>query len=334
MKTNDRSFNEECNDDLNIQFKKLQKYVNEKMALLQGEIDKLRKEKDNAQSVVSSTKVSNNDIIEINAAGKIISVLRSTLTQAPDSMFSNMFSGRWEDSVTRDDSGRVFLDYDPELIEIIVDYLRIKKIEGPNDPLGYPDVPAKKSKNFLRLLRYFGLDSYFYPPYLLDIQNIDIVQESTNVDVVKTDNKVTLSYNEKKGDYFVGCTPSLDVDNNEGSFWKVTIDALPNNHWVYLGVIGNLNPRYNSYGDSTSYGWTTSYGWSKSGCYYKRGICIIGDMGWTGFVAGECLHFHFVSNKLTMYSVQKDKSFVIENIDQGVEEYYIHFNFSMVMEPN
>ena len=50
------------------------------------------------------------DVIEIDAGGKIIRALRSTLTLAPDTMFTFMFSGRWEESLTRHNN-RVFLDH-------------------------------------------------------------------------------------------------------------------------------------------------------------------------------------------------------------------------------
>ena len=52
----------------------------------------------------------NDDVIEIDAGGKIIRALRSTLTLAPDTMFTFMFSGRWEESLTRHNN-RVFLDH-------------------------------------------------------------------------------------------------------------------------------------------------------------------------------------------------------------------------------
>lgn len=68
----------------------------------------------------ATSDVSNDDIIEINAGGKFISVLRSTLyVVAPNKKFAYMFSGRWEGTLIRDDNGRVFLDHDSQLIKII-----------------------------------------------------------------------------------------------------------------------------------------------------------------------------------------------------------------------
>ena len=65
----------------------------------------------------------NDKIITINAEGTQITTLRSTLTIPTDSMWSNMFSGRWEEALARDTDGHIFLDYDEELITIIVNGL-------------------------------------------------------------------------------------------------------------------------------------------------------------------------------------------------------------------
>ena len=55
------------------------------------------------------------------------------------------YSGRWDESLTRDNEGRNLRDYDYDLIETIVNYLREKKIEDPSDPLTHPYVlPHKK----------------------------------------------------------------------------------------------------------------------------------------------------------------------------------------------
>ena len=74
----------------------------------------------------------------------------------------NIFSGRWEESLTRDKDGNIFLDYDDELIKIIVNYLREKKIEDPSDPVTCPIIPRDKTKSFQRLIQYFGLAEFLY----------------------------------------------------------------------------------------------------------------------------------------------------------------------------
>ena len=100
------------------------------------------------------------DIIEINAGGKIITTLRSTLTAVPDTMLANMFSGRWEESMVRDNNGRIFLDEDPEFIEVIINFLRNKKREDPTKPARSPKVHVDKKEDFDDIVQYFGLTDY------------------------------------------------------------------------------------------------------------------------------------------------------------------------------
>ena len=146
------------NDDPFALWERLQESKQKKMKLLKEGTEKLQDEKDTMNSAVADANISNDDIIVINAGGKIISALRSTLCLvAPDTMFSYMFSGRWEESLKRDSNGVVFIDENSELIEIIVDFLRMKKREDPSKPAPPPTVHNDKKDNFLSLLNYYGL---------------------------------------------------------------------------------------------------------------------------------------------------------------------------------
>ena len=121
------------NDDPFALWERLQESQQKKLKLLKEGTEKLQNEKDTMNSAIADANISNDDIIVINAGGKIISALCSTLCLvAPDTMFSYMFSGRWEESLKRDSNGVVFIDENSELIEIIVDFLRMKKREDPH----------------------------------------------------------------------------------------------------------------------------------------------------------------------------------------------------------
>jgi hypothetical protein len=275
------------------------------------------------------------DVIEIDAGGKIIRALRSTLTLAPDTMFTFMFSRRWEESLIRHDN-RVFLDHDPELIEIIINFLRMKKIEDPTNPVQSPTVRIEKKNDFDYILRYFGLTDFFYPPPpppkikngLLDIAKIEVVQPHDNdglsTVVTKNEKKIQFSH-YGNGYHFLACKPTL-ISSGEGSFWKVTIDALRarDGSCFFLGIIGNLNASKESLSDSTA------HGWSSDGSVWKNGlpqheICSV-------FTEGEFFYLHLKANTLTMFRVKTKQKFVIDiNISipssTNNEQYYIHFNF-------
>jgi hypothetical protein len=313
-------------EDPSVLWERLQESQRQRVELMKEEKEKLQNEIDTMNSVLakSSDNVSDDDIIEIDAGGKIIKALRSTLCLvAPDTMFSYTFSGRWEDTLIRDDRGRVFLDHDPELIELIVNFLRTKKIENQSSKtIKSSKIPDGKKDEFESLLHYFGLTDFFYPPpvfFPLDIGDV-VHPNGYLVDLTKSENKIHFSKVNGKGHCFVACKPYLDT-SGEGSFWKVTIDVLPNHHWVYLGIIGNLDATDKSFQDSTSYGWSCGSG------VWIEGSKLSGSGGWTQFTEGERLYFHLKFNKLIMFSVQKNKRFVIDIArSKIVREYYIHFN--------
>jgi hypothetical protein len=311
-------------DDPSVLWERCQQSHQKRVKQMEEEKDNLQNEIDTMNSIVGPSASNDDVIIEINAGGKIISALRSTLTLAPDTMFTYMFSGRWEESLKRDSNGRVFLDEDSELIDIIVNFLRRKKREDPSKPVRSPKIHVNMKEDFDDILRYFGLTEFFYPSPVflpLDIGKIDVVQPNgSSVDVTKSKNKIQFTrVNGGIGFYFLACKPSLDTSSGEGSFWKVTIDVLPNNHWFFLGIIGNLGASGSSYEDSTSYGWSSRSRVWTGGSNRSR------ESGWTDFIEGECLYFHLKSNKLTMFSVQKNRKFVID-VATSVPAYYIHLN--------
>jgi len=205
-------------------------------------------------------------------------------------------------------------------------------------------IPEGKKEDFLSLLDYFELTSFFYPssppPVVntlsvvaktsppvgksssLDISNIIVVQTKTTkghrVIVVKSENNIKFSRKGSEcGHHFVACAPSLDCFG-EGSFWKVTIDSIPSNCF-FLGIIGNLRTNKNSYGNSTCYGWSSNSRVRKGPSSHH------GKSGWTKFVRGECLYFHLKEKKLTMFSVQKKRVFTIDIATTF--DAYIHFGF-------
>jgi hypothetical protein len=149
--------------------------------------------------ILNTPKVSDydaDDIVTINAGGKMFQVLRRTLCLPPgDTAFTKLFSTSNSHSYSttynsvkakNDANDNVFLDHDPQLIEIIIDFLRMKSIEDPFDPIVEPpEVPAKKSKGFRRLLNHFGLTAFFYYPSVPSISTATSscsVSNATSID--------------------------------------------------------------------------------------------------------------------------------------------------------
>jgi hypothetical protein len=75
--------------------------------------------------------VSDDDLIEINAGGRIIVLQRGLCCQDNLSTFAMLFGGRWEKRLPKDDSGRLFFDVNPEAIQYFVDELYEHAISSP-----------------------------------------------------------------------------------------------------------------------------------------------------------------------------------------------------------
>ncbi|XP_068152227.1 BTB/POZ domain-containing protein KCTD3 [Drosophila tropicalis] len=70
------------------------------------------------------------DLVHLNVGGQRFSTSRQTLTWIPDTFFTALLSGRI--SSLRDEHNAVFIDRDPTLFSIILNYLRTKDIDIKN----------------------------------------------------------------------------------------------------------------------------------------------------------------------------------------------------------
>ncbi|KAG8230987.1 hypothetical protein J437_LFUL003945, partial [Ladona fulva] len=70
------------------------------------------------------------DIVHLNVGGTRYSTSRHTLTWIPDSFFTALLSGRI--SSLRDETNAIFIDRDPKLFSVILNYLRTGDIDLKN----------------------------------------------------------------------------------------------------------------------------------------------------------------------------------------------------------
>jgi hypothetical protein len=289
------------------------------MEALKRQRDTLEQEKESMNTLSPDSS----EIVTINVGGEVImQTTRDTIClAAPGSRFAGLFSGRWEDQVVKDADDRIFLDHDPELIRLIVNYLRIKRIDDPSTPtVDPPTAPEGKRQEWFCLLEHYGLTPFFIKSFSsLDVAKITVVQpHGSRVSTHRVGDSLQLTYEgPSTGHYFVACTQCL-VPGTQSS-WKVTINILHDNGWLFLGLIGKTNATKSSYSDPTS------FGWACSNQVYVAGANENGSGDWTGFTEGECLHFILDGAKLTMFSVTKNQRFVINKVPAG--EQFIHFNF-------
>ena len=234
------------------------------------------------------------------------------------------FSGRWEESLTRDKDGNIFLDYDDELIKIIVNYLREKKIEDPSDPVTCPIIPQDKTKSFQRLIQYFGLTEFLYPSSLhcfVFSKNHFLEHDGESFVTVTEDetNKIKLVYASTQHYHCGAFSTELDPSGG-GVFWKMKIEKIPRN-WIFVGITGNLDLPDSVWNDNQAYGWTGNYKYVKGN---RIGQCN----GWAQFLDGESLYFSFKSNQFKIHRVRIKKTFVIDDVTTSpTTKFYFHIGF-------
>ena len=141
-------------DEMVARFKKeFNDIIEKEREKMKAEVEAYNAEKERMETV----SVRDDDIIHLNVSGVKLTTNRSTLCQVEGSLLASMFSGRWEDSVQRDQDGAVFLDFNPQHFTVILDYLRVKKIATPENPAPLPKVPVYQRKEFNILVEYLGL---------------------------------------------------------------------------------------------------------------------------------------------------------------------------------
>ncbi|KAL7544142.1 hypothetical protein ACHAWF_007527 [Thalassiosira exigua] len=131
--------------------------LNERQSLLVERMKKLDEKKGAMASQNGNVNASDDDLVEVNAGGKVVTAKRSTLTQQVGTRMEALFSGRWDEKLQRDANGRIFLDVNPKCFRAIVDYLNELAISSKDDPPSPPSVVDEDDHILRSQLGLFGL---------------------------------------------------------------------------------------------------------------------------------------------------------------------------------
>lgn len=108
---------------------------------------------------------SDSDVLHLNVGGDRLAVLRRTLTSVEGSMLASRFSGRWDETLEKDQDGNFFIDQPIELFRPMINFLRAKACETPlGPPIKSPYIrDYELRQDFYRLVEYFGMTPGIYP---------------------------------------------------------------------------------------------------------------------------------------------------------------------------
>jgi hypothetical protein len=131
--------------------------LNTRESRLTERLDEVNRRKQTIAEASGNLDAKDDDLVHVNAGGKIVVAKRSTLIQIVGSKLEALFSGRWDKKLQRDSHGRIFLDVDPLCFEAIVDYLNEMMISSKDSPPSPPTVDDEHSYVLDRHLELFGI---------------------------------------------------------------------------------------------------------------------------------------------------------------------------------
>lgn len=83
---------------------------------------------------------------------------RSTVTRLSSSFLTTLFNGKWDEQLTTDPDGNIFLDFNPTLVRYLLEQLRMLKDDQSR--ISYPPKSSHYStRTFERMLKKFRISS-------------------------------------------------------------------------------------------------------------------------------------------------------------------------------
>ena len=246
-------------------FDELVNIIEDERAKMKAEVEAYEAEKRRMTAIA----VKDDDIINLNVGGTKMTTKRSTLCQVKGSLLASMFSGRWEDSLSRDKDDCVFFDWNPQHFILILEYLRGKTIATPKNPSPLPKIPEDQTKSFQNLVEYLGLSGEIKtaPPEKFDLHSTGVTLQEGGMVAVKG--------SSSGHQYVLGA----DVYQQGIVRRKLKLESLQNNNWMLVGVTKGdvVPPNYNSYSWPGSYGWAIGCQSSSIGAWENGTNTCSGD---------------------------------------------------------
>ena len=182
--------------------------------------------------------------------------LCSLCAQARGSALAARFRGSWEQCLDRDDQGRIFLDFDPQLFQHILSYLRFCATQSdPDTRPCLPTIEPNQQAAYMNLVNYLVLGDF-----MGYTGSIAFLFSSANPEfkVTPQQNRATAisGGNKYRG---IPLEPAIQ------GVGVVKFKISKNQQWMFVGVAADI-------ADSTTfYNSPSSYGWGHSNQYYCKG---------------------------------------------------------------
>lgn len=170
-------------------------------------------------------------VLHINCSGKAFTVPRSTLRLVEESKLSLMFSEPIINQIPRDQEGRLYLDINPVLFTIVVEYLQNRRLR-PDAPV--PVIPAVHRQSMDELAEALNLT-----PFIFENQIAAVHNTSLYVSPVPDTSSMYLIQATHPGWQVISAANPLSMAKS--SYFEVRILANPNTSGgLAIGVCGHV----------------------------------------------------------------------------------------------
>ena len=186
-----------------------------------------------------------------------VSVVQCAI-QAAGSTLAAWFSGRWEDCLDRDDQGRTFLDFDPDLFKHILSFLRSCAICSNADARpSLEGVDATKQKAFTDLVKFLALEDYLGYTYDTALQPQLFTFAKASAEVTVSDDRRTATFSKYSRGH-----PSILVEPvcSRCCYAKLKINSLGSRLFIGVGTNFDVSKGLEQFGTCTTYGWSFGHG--------------------------------------------------------------------------
>ncbi len=290
--------------------------IDEERLKLKAELELYNAEKE----TIKAFAMNDNDIIHLDVGGQKLITKRSILCQVEGSLLSTMLSGRWEDSLERDQDGAVFFDFNPHHFVLILDYLRAKTIATPEKQTPLPKVAKDQVENFNNLIQYLGLSDEIAPSEIVASDKFNLHGPGVSLE---EDGKVAVHSAGYEDKYVLG----ENVYHKQIMNLKLKLESLKDNDRMFVGIVkGDIVPHNN-----ISYEWRGSYGWVlglpglvwKDGSYtYDNALKYLTEEGDTVELVLDCdagkLSLHLSTGEQFHIEIPKSQSWRL-NVNMAYE---------------
>eukprot|EP01102_Stenamoeba_stenopodia_P004306 TRINITY_DN14629_c0_g1_i1.p1 TRINITY_DN14629_c0_g1~~TRINITY_DN14629_c0_g1_i1.p1 ORF type:complete len:592 (-),score=167.69 TRINITY_DN14629_c0_g1_i1:103-1878(-) len=209
-------------------------------------------------------KASHDDpIVKLNVGGKKISTKCSTLTQIKGSFLASLFSTHMNESnLELDEEGYVFLDYNPQCFQKILDFLRAIRLCDP-DRVEKPVIPDDIRQDFEILAKHLGVaDVIGIPVEIIECFSFKYRSE----DIMIHEKGLVIEHGILRNGFEFAFGERVYTQGIVQFTFKV--EHMSNGSFSFFGIIGaGTKPE----GGDTPY-LKTSYGWGFPDRVYINGL--------------------------------------------------------------